>query len=126
MNGLWAVFLGAGGAAGLFSFFYTVYKDVKNRDIEATKAEGEIKIDSVTEKRIVAEAAQINSEVAIAQQTWWKDQFDYMREELTKAQHSNRVLRTWAEKHQLWDETAWILAVQSDPDYPPPPKLEEE
>lgn len=125
MNAMWAVFLGAGGAAGLFSFIYTVYKDFRDRRRTARKQEGEIQIDSVTEKRIAAEAAQINSDVAIAQQNWWKSQFEYLREELTVEQKSNRELRAWAREHQTWDQRAWHLAVQSDPNYPPPPKLED-
>lgn len=125
MNTLWAIFLGAGGSAGLLSLAYTAYKDRRDRRLVEEKQEGEIKIDSVMEKRIAAEAAQISSDVAIAQQTWWKTQFDAVRQELTQEQMMRRRLTTWAKAHQSWDETAWMLAVQSDPDYPPPPKLED-
>jgi hypothetical protein len=123
MNAAWAVFLGAGGAAGLLSFFYTVYKDVRGRHLQEKKAEGEVKLDSATETRIAAEAAQINSDVAIAQQKWWKDQFDAVRQELTEEQQLRRRLTQWAQSHQIWDRRAWELALHADPEYPPPPEL---
>jgi len=125
MNDLWGVFLGAGGAAGAGSLIYTVYKDFRDRRFREQKVEGEIQLDTVTEKRIAAEAAQINSDVAIAQQTWWKDQFTALREELVEEQKQSRKVRRWAELHQQWDRRAWELAVESDPSYPPPPSLED-
>jgi hypothetical protein len=79
----------------------------------------------VTEKRIAAEAAQINSDVAIAQQTWWRDQFDVLREELTAEQNLRRRLTQWAREHQTWDQRAWELAVRTDPTYPAPPRLDD-
>lgn len=124
MNAWWAIFLGAGGLAGLLSFPYTVYRDFRNRRRDEAKADGEIKIDTVTEQRIAAEAAQINSDVAIAQQTWWKEQFDAVRTELTAETRLRKRLTQWAAEHQKWDERAWTLALETDPMYPPPPKLQ--
>ena len=124
MNALFAAFLGAGGLAGLGSLFYTIYKDVRDRRRVERKAEGEIQLDTVTEQRIAAEAAQINSDVAIAQQTWWRQQFSDVRAELVLEQRRTRSLLKWARQHQIWDEGAWERAVKSDPDYPRPPVLE--
>lgn len=125
MNVFWSVFLGVGGTGGILSITWTIYKDVTSRQTQEEKAEGEIKLDTTTEKRIAAEAAQINSDVAIAQQNWWKDQFESIRAELTEEQNLRRKLSIWARQHQAWDEAAWMLAVQSDPTYPPPPRLED-
>jgi hypothetical protein len=124
VNNFWVVFLGVGGSAGIGSLGYTIYKDWRDRRYNERKQEAGIAIDDVTEKRILAEAAQINSDVAIAQQTWWKDQFEYLRTELTQEQTLRRRLTVWAKEHQTWDQRAWELAVATDPDYPPPPILE--
>ena len=124
MNVLWTVFLGAGGGLGVASFLYTVFKDFRDRKRVERKQEGEIQLDTATEQRIAAEAAQINSDVAIAQQNWWKQQFDAVRTELVEEQKQRRRLEKWAGEHQEWDQRAWTLALQTDPEYPPPPVLE--
>lgn len=126
MNALWLAFLGLGGGGGLLSFGYTIYKDVQSRRQRDQKVEGEIKLDSVTEKRITAEAAQINSDVAIAQQTWWQEQFELLRVELTTEQKARRRITKWAQLHQQWDQKTWELAKRYDPQAPPPPPLEDE
>lgn len=125
MNTFWAVFLAVGGGSGIGSLGYTVYKDHRDRRIEQRRQEVGVAIDEVTEKRIAAEAAQINSDVAIAQQTWWRDQFDVLREELTAEQNLRRRLTQWAREHQTWDQRAWELAVRTDPTYPAPPRLDD-
>lgn len=124
MNAWWAFFLGTGATGGILSFSYTVYKDFRDRRRLERKVEGEIQIDDATEKRIVAEAAQINSDVAIAQQNWWKTQFDLVRTELVEEQRLRQKLTKWAAEHQVWDQRAWTSALKSDPDCPPPPHLE--
>jgi uncharacterized protein (DUF3084 family) len=125
VNTFWAVFLAVGGGSGIGSLGYTVYKDHRDRRIEQRRQEVGVAIDEVTEKRIAAEAAQINSDVAIAQQTWWRDQFDVLREELTAEQNLRRRLTQWAREHQTWDQRAWELAVRTDPTYPAPPRLDD-
>ena len=125
MNTFWAIFLAVGGGSGIGSLGYTVYKDHRDRRIEQRRQEAGIAIDEVTEKRIIAESSQINSDVAIAQQTWWKEQFDLVRKELTQEQAMRRRLTTWAREHQTWDQMAWELALKTDPTYPAPPKLDD-
>lgn len=125
MNNFWVVFLGVGGSAGIGSLGYTIYKDWRDRRYNERKQEAGIAIDDVTEKRITAEAAQINSDVAIAQQTWWRDQFSLLREELTAEQNLRRRLTQWAREHQTWDQRAWELALRTDPNYPAPPRLDD-
>jgi hypothetical protein len=119
-----------GGAAFATSVFGVVTQ-VRDRGRSVRKQEGDIKrietnieLDETTRTRLAAEAAQINSDVAIAQQTWWREQFDAVRGELTVEQQRTRRLTKWANQHQEWDQRAWTLARQSDPEYPPPPLLD--
>ena len=130
MNTTLIVSLLLGGAALATSVFGVITqvrdrgRSIRKQEGDIKKIEGAIELDETTRTRLAAEAAQINSDVAIAQQTWWKEQFDAVRAELTEEQRARRRLSNWASEHQTWDERAWKLAIQTDPDYPPPPKLE--
>lgn len=121
------------GAAALATSVFGVITQIRDRSRSVRKQEGDIKklegaieLDETTRTRLAAEAAQINSDVAIAQQNWWREQFDAVREELTLEQQRTRRLTKWANQHQEWDQGAWHLAQQMDPGYPPPPMLDHE
>lgn len=116
--------LGSGGLLTGVGLIWKLIVELLDRNRAVDKQEGEIKLDTATERRIAAEAAQINSDVAIAQQNWWKEQFDAVRTELVVVQSRNKALEKWATEHEKWDQRAWTLALKSDPDYPSPPELE--
>lgn len=118
--------LGSGGLLTGAGLIWKIVVELLDRRRSVDKQEGEIKLDTATERRIAAEAAQINSDVAIAQQNWWKEQFDAVRTELVEEQRLRRALSKWASDHQEWDQRAWTLALKADPDCPPPPELEYE
>lgn len=119
------------GGGALATSVFALITQIRDRGRSVRKQEGDLKklqtgieLDETTRTRLAAEAAQINSDVAIAQQTWWREQFDAVREELTLEQQRTRRLTKWANEHQEWDKGAWHLAQQADPTYPPPPVLE--
>src|SRR6478752_5169721 len=98
------------GAAALTSSVFGLITQARDRGRSVRKQEGDIKslegkieLDEVERERIAAEAAQINSDVAIAQQKWWKDSFDAVGPELADEQKLRRRLTKWADKHQEWD-----------------------
>ena len=131
----------SGVLAGLFAV-YTQMRDrrrsIHRQQSEIDKLEKTIELDETTRQRLSAEAAQIGAEQRIATERWWKEQFDAVKDELVEEQKirrkeqasrraeqaSMRNLSRWADEHQRWDERAWKLAVKTDPDYPPPPKLD--
>lgn len=116
--------LGSGGLLTGIGLIWKILIEILDRRRSINKQEGEIKLDTATERRIAAEAAQINSDVAIAQQSWWKEQFDAVRSELVVEQRIRKALERWAAEHQEWDQRAWIHALTTDPTFPPPPQLE--
>jgi septal ring factor EnvC (AmiA/AmiB activator) len=119
-----------GGAGLLTAIFGTITqardrrRNIRKQEGDIEKLEGSIRLDETTRTRLAAEAAQINSDVVIAQQNWWREQFDAVKTELVAEQQVRRRLSKWAGEHQEWDKRAWSLALQSDPKYPPPPTLE--
>ncbi len=118
---------GSGLATGVFAVITQVRdrgRSVRKQEGDIKQLEGKIELDETTRSRLAAEAAQINSDVAIAQQTWWREQFDAVRAELIEEQKLRSRLTRWADKHQEWDTTTWHLALKTDPNCPPPPKLE--
>lgn len=124
MNPWAAGLLGTGGLLSGLGILYNIYVGIRDRRIDLTKKETGVALDDTTRERIAAEAAQINSDVAIAQQDWWKQQFDAVRTELIEEQKLRRRLTRWADAHQEWDQATWTLALQTDPTCPPPPVLE--
>lgn len=131
MNPWAASLLGAGGLLSGLGILYQIYNGLRDQKIDRTRKETGVALDDTTRTRIAAEAAQINSDVAIAQQNWWKEQFDYVRTELVMEQSRRKEsddkvekLMSWAREHELWDEAAYANALKTDPDYPAPPRLE--
>lgn len=99
-------------------------RSVRKQETDIEQIQGSIKLDETTRQRLAAEAAQINSDERIATEKWWKEQFDAVKSELVTEQGLRRRLSKWASEHQEWDKRAWKLALETDPNYPPPPELE--
>lgn len=112
------------GAGGTVTGVYAIFTQLRDRGRSVRKQEGEIGLDEKTRGKIIAEAAQINSDERIATERWWKEQFDAVKGELVEEQRLRRRLTRWAKLHEAWDQQAWTLALETDPMYPAPPTLE--
>lgn len=123
-----SLLLGGGGA---LTGFYAIYTQIRDRGRSVRKQESDLRLDEATERRIITEAAKIGSDERIEAERWWSQQIDDLRadlrEESTLARDARREVNrlvAWADSHQEWDRRAWRKAMETDPQFPPPPQLE--
>ena len=91
-----------GGLSGVYAFI----NSIRDRPRDVIKKEGDIYLTSEQRKKIAAEAAQINSADAIAQQNWWRAQFEAVTVELEKERKWRRRVTRYIRNHEPWDELA--------------------
>lgn len=122
--------LGGGGLLSGVGIISSVVEKIRNRKREVAKQQGELNKQTAdtqltTEQMqlVKQEASRAYSSERIESEKWWSDQIERLREDLHLEQTARRELTEWANLHQLWDRRAWVLALETDPDYPPPPTL---
>jgi hypothetical protein len=130
-----SLLLGSGGLLTGAWAIYTQLRDrpraVKKQESDLEKQHGEIELTQELKQLIAAEAAKLNSDERIEAERWWSEQIESLRadlrEEAELARNARREVNrlvAWADTHQMWDRQAWRKAIESDPQFPPPPQLE--
>lgn len=119
------ILFGLLGAGGGLSAIFTMLDRWRNRKFNKIKEESSIKLDDATFKEIASRAAKINSEDRISIETWWKEQFESVKGDLSEQQDwRRRAIRRWHE-HKRWDdEQARRLQELSGESIEPAPSLD--
>lgn len=117
------------GSAAFITAAYTAFMNWRERKVRKLQQEGQVKLTDAQVKEAAAQAASINIAASRADrlesEQWFAKQIEALRKDLDTEQKSRRRLEAWANVHQLWDRRAWLLALESDPQYPAPPQLED-
>lgn len=113
------------GAGGLATAFYTLLTNVRDRKANVQQQQSDLALSKGTYDKIAADAAKINDDRRLETEKWWGDQIAALRKDLDDETNRRRRLSNWANEHQAWDRRAWRLALETDPEYPPPPQLDD-
>lgn len=144
-----SLILGAGGA---LSGLYTLIEKVRNHETEKQKQEGDIQLTDEQSKKIAKDAASITIQDNIRLETWWKEQFDAVKDELRETKEElketkielkksrtdqdttqneldiqrrwHRTVSRYIRRHQPWDDQVVEVARQHNWPIDPPPKLD--
>lgn len=109
-------------AAIMGVLFYQQRK--KLGDLEIIQGEKKVELDEATRNDLIQQAAHRDEKRDEERARWWQEQIDALRSDLVEEQVARRKLTAWAYQHQPWDARAWHKALESDPEFPPPPTLE--
>lgn len=124
MNAFWTVFIALGSSGGIFGLLFTIYKEVRDRRHREEKQEGEVKLDSATLENIKAQAATIYSADRREEDAARDKQIEELRVGLFAEITERRRLSAKLDEVWLYSRGAWRVALDTRPDYPPPPSLE--
>lgn len=120
--------LGSGGLLSGAAILYSVVEKIRDRKRTVAKQQADLskqgadtQLTTEQIQLVKQEASQAVSTERRESEKWWSDQIERLREDLHAEQTARRELTEWANLHQIWDRRAWILALEADPDYPPPP-----
>lgn len=125
MNTFWTVFLALGGSSGVAALIYTIFKDFRDRRYTAAKHEGDIQLDDATLDKIKAEAATIYSADRRKADEDRDRQIEELRAGLFAEITERRRLSAKLDEVWLYSRGVWRVALETRPDYPPPPSLED-
>lgn len=119
------ILIGLLGAGGGLSLILTMFDKWRNRKFNKLKEESSIKLDDATYTEIASRAARINSADRISIETWWKVQFESVKEDLAEEQDwRRRAIKRWHD-HKRWDdEQAQRLRELSGEPIEPAPSLD--